>query len=270
MTHARRPALVLRRIAHALGGLGSLHTKRALILLGVLALGSTRLVAPARADVVLVPAAADTAPYSFLPSLLRYNSPALYAFQAVSETATAHDFETYLAFDVEQADLPADHVLVEATLLVTYAFDFSGFGETSTDPGEIACHEVLEPWQDTTLSWLNRPDIDAPFDRVDGIVDFGAVLCDATPIVLAWITGQAPNNGFALTNTTERVIGMHSIESSADPSLMPQLILRTELPEPAAGLPLAAGSTLLVIASRRRAVRAQKAARTAGGGHVRA
>ncbi len=268
MNHASCLTLALRRAAHAFDALGSRHAVRALALLAGLALGSTGLVAPARADIVLVPAAADTAPYSFLPSLLRYNNPALYAFQSVSDTSTAHDFETYLAFDVEQTDLPTGHVLVEATLLVTYAFDFSGFGETSTDPGEMACHEVLEPWVDTTLSWVNRPDIDAPFDRVVGITEFGAILCDATPVVLAWITGQTPNNGFALTNTTERVIGMHSLEALVDPSLMPQLILRTELPEPATGLPLAAGSALLAIASRRRAIRARKAARAAGGGHV--
>lgn len=241
---------------------------RRLVVLAALVAGANGLAAPSRADILTVPAAADTAPYSFIPSLLRFNNPALYAFESFDENMTPHDFETYLAFDVEQADLPANHVLVEATLLVTYAFDFSGFGEPSTAPGEIVCHEILEAWNETTLSWVNRPDIDAPFDAVAGITEFGAVLCDATPIVLAWITEQSPNHGIALTNTTDRVIGMHALESTADPSLMPQLILRTELPEPAAALPLAAGSVLLALASRRRAIRVRKAARAAGGGDV--
>jgi hypothetical protein len=206
---------------------------------------------PTRADILLVPAAADTSPYSFLPSLVRFNNPTLYAFDSFDANGTSHDFDTFLAFDVEQADLPAGHVLVGATLLVTYAFDFTGFGEPSIDPGEIACREVLEPWSQTTLTWLNRPDVDEPFDTVGGILNFGAVLCDATPVVLAWLTEQTPNHGFALTNTTERVIGMHSIESSADPSLKPQLVLRTEVPEPGIAPALAAGAAAVAFARRR-------------------
>lgn len=236
--------------------------------LAAFALVALSLAAPARADILLVPAVADTAPYSFVPSLVRYNNPTLYAFESFDENSTPHDFETYLAFDVEQADLPEGHVLVGATLLVTYAFDFTGFGEPSIDPGEIACREVLEPWNQTNLTWANRPDVDEPFDIASGITDFGAVLCDATPVVLAWITQQTPNHGFALTNATERVIGMHSLESSADPSLMPQLILQTEVPEPAVAIALAAGSAGLVSLTRRRAARARRRPRAVDPGHV--
>jgi len=220
----------------------------------------------AHADILLMPAVEDTAPYSFLPSLVRYNSPTLYAFESFDENSTPHDFETYLAFDVEMADLPAGHVLVEATLLVTYAFDFSGFGEPSTDPGELACREVLEPWNQSTLSWTNRPEVDEPFDTITGITGFGALLCDATPVVLAWITQQTPNHGIALTNATERVIGMNALESSADPSLEPQLILRTELPEPNGAIALASGVTALAFARRRSAGRRAAAAGAKHGG----
>ena len=207
----------------------------------------------AEADIFVVPVSADTSPYSFLPGLARGSSPTLYAFTAVDESSTFHDFETYLRFDVSQADLPPGHVLAEANLLVTYAFDFTGFGEPSIEPGEIACHEVLEAWDSATLTWLDRPAIDDPFDVVEPIDDFGAVLCDATAIVVGWITDQAPNDGFALTNTTERVIGLHASESSADPSLMPQLILRTELPEPGLATALSSGGLALAWATRRRA-----------------
>lgn len=216
----------------------------------------------AHADILVMPAVADTAPYSFLPSLVRYNSPTLYAFESFDENSTPHDFETYLAFDVDAADLPAGHVLVEATLLVTYAFDFSGFGEPSTDPGEMACREVLESWSQTTLSWTNRPQIDEPFDVITGITELGALLCDATPVVLAWMTNQTLNHGFALTNATERVIGMNALESSADPSLMPQLILRTELPEPNGAIALAGGVGVLAFVARRRSA----GCRSPGGG----
>jgi hypothetical protein len=220
------------------------------------------------ADILVIPAAADTAPYSFLPSLVRYNNSTLYAFESFDENGTPHDFETFLAFDVEQADLPSGHVLVEATLLVTYAFDFTGFGEPSIAPGEIACREILEPWSQTTLTWLNRPDVDEPFDTVTGITDFGALLCDATSVVLGWLTERTPNDGIALTNATERVIGMHSIESSADPSLRPQLILRTALPEPGVAPTLVAGAVGLAFARRRRGACAGRTARAEESRHV--
>lgn len=207
---------------------------------------------PTRADIVVLPAAEDTAPYDFIPSLARYNNPTLYAFQGFDENSTPHSFETYLRFDVTQANLPANHVLAEATLLVTYAFGSSDYGVPSTDPGELECREVLESWNQTTLTWLNRPDVDLPFDTITEIDSFGALLCDATDVVLGWITAQYPNHGFALTNPTERVIGMYSLEASADPSLKPQLILRTEVPEPASAAALGCGGAALALAARLR------------------
>lgn len=208
--------------------------------------------ANARADVVNIPVSADTAPYSFLPSLPRGNNPSLYAFRTVDESSTPHDFETYLRFDLDRSDLPEGHVLVEATLLVTYAFDFTGFGDTSSLPGTLECREVLEPWNEATLTWSNRPDVDVPFDTITDITGFGALLCDATPVVLDWINGLTPNDGFALTSPTPRVMGMHGREASVSPALKPQLILRTELPEPGTAIALAAGATTLAALARRR------------------
>lgn len=209
---------------------------------------------PASADILVVPAAEDSAPYSFLPSLPRGTSPTLYAFQSDDESGTAHDFETFLWFDVEPADIPVEHVLVEATLVVTYAFDFTGFGDGSNAPGTLECRQVLGPWDSDTLTWSNRPAVDAPFDTISDITSFGAQLCDATAVVLDWLGGRMPNEGIALVNPSERVMGMNSIEAAVDPSLMPQLILRTELPEPGLSIALASGAIGLAFAKRRRAV----------------
>lgn len=227
------------------------HSRRSFAALGAASL--LALAASARADVVVIPVSEDAAPYSFLPSLARGTNATLYAFRAFDEGSTAHDFETYLKFDVDAADLPPGHVLVAATLVVTYAFDFTGFGDTSTLPGTLECREVLAPWNEATLTWANRPAYDAPFDTLAGITGFGALLCDATPVVLDWITGLTPNDGFALVSPTERVMGFHSRESSADPSFKPQLILQTELPEPGTALALAAGTATLAALARRRA-----------------
>ena len=234
----------------------------ALAALGVVLLAS----APAPANIIILPVDEDTAPYSFLPSLPRYNNPTLYAFEAFDENSTPHDFETYLWFNVPPSVIPAGHVLAQATLVVTYAFDFTGFGTTSTDPGALACHEVTENWDQTTLTWLNRPDIAPAFRTVTGITTFGAQLFDATMVVHRWIYGTRPNHGLALTNATQRVIGMNSRESSADPSLKPQLILRTELPEPGVATTLGAGALAVALAQQiRRRRMAGKSGRTDAG-----
>ena len=211
--------------------------------------------AAASANIIVIPVEEDTAPYSFLPSLPRYNNPTLYAFQAFDENSTEHDFETYLWFDVPASAIPAGHVLAQATLVVTYAFDFTGFGETSTEPGELACHVVSADWSQTTLTWVNRPPVAPPFRRLTGITSFGAQLIDATMVVHRWIYGTSPNHGLALTNPTERVLGMHAREAAVDPSLKPQLILRTEVPEPSATLGFPIGGALLALLARARASR---------------
>lgn len=221
----------------------------------------------ASADIIVLPVDEDTAPYSFVPSLPRYNNSTLYAFQGFDvPTSTEHDFETYLWFNVPPNIIPAGHVLAQATLLVTYAFDATGFGTPSTDPGTLACHEVTADWDQTTLTWVNRPPIAPAFRTLTGITGFGAQLIDTTMVVHRWIYGTRPNFGVALTNATAREIGMNSRESSADASLKPQLILRTELPEPGMAAALGLGGLAIAFAQPiRRGRRAGKSGRTDAG-----
>lgn len=214
----------------------------------------------ASADSFAIDVVEDVAPYSFLPSLARFNSSTLYTFATVDEvTGASHSFETYLWFDVAETDVPQGQVLTEALLVVTYAFDFTGFGETSTDPGELDCREVLQDWDHTTLTWTNRPSVDAlPFDSVTGITEFGALICDATPIVERWIYGIRPNRGFALTSETDRVMGMYSSESGQDPSLIPFLLITTQVPEPGFAALLGVGTLGLTSLPRQRTSRSAR------------
>ena len=216
-----------------------------------LGLLSTLATHSARADVFTILASEDVAPYSFLPSLPRYNNPTAYAFRGADEGAgSIHNFETFLWFDVAATDLPAGHVLTNAQLLVTHAFDAGGFGDPSTAPAELNCHEITEDWDQTTVTWNNRPSYDPAFDQITGITGFGSILCDATLVVFDWIHGTHPNDGFALTNTTERVLGMHTLEADATipDSVKANLILTTALPEPGFGLGLATCGLFLAAA----------------------
>ena len=201
----------------------------------------------ADADTLLILVSEDTSPYSFLPSLIRYNNPSAYAFRGDDEGGTQHEFETFLWFDVGLSDLPAGHVLTGAELLVTWDFDAGGFGSGSTDPAELNCHEVIEDWDQTTLNWNNRPAIAPAFDGFTGLTTYTSVVCDVWPLVFDWIHDSAPNYGLALTNDTDRPIGMHTLE--ADPSipdaLKANLVLTTELPEPGLGVALAFGTIAL-------------------------
>ena len=222
-----------------------------LVFLPFLAGQGILLAPPAMSDVIIIDEGEDTAPYRFLPSLPRYNRETNFAFVAQTDEGTHHDFETYVRFPVSPQDIPAGQVLDEALFVVTYSFDFTGFGNTSNEPGVVNCHEVVAPWDQTTLTWNNRPAIDLPIDTVTEIVDFGALICDVTPIVQDWLDGTRPNHGLAVTSPTSRVLGMHSFEAPVDPSLMPNLFLIT-VPEPGTTVGLASGFLLLATFSKRR------------------
>jgi len=188
---------------------------------------------PAAATEYVLPVSQDTAPYSFVPTLPRYNNATLYAFVAVAEDQSVHTFETYLRFPDLAGVIPPGEVVSSADLLVYYAFDFIGFGDTSTLPGELYCHEITGPWNQTTLTWNNRPPIaPTPADGVLGIMSFGLKVCDVTEIVNAWQQGGRPDNGLAVISPTPRVIGMHASEASVMPFLKPTLVVNT-VPAPA-------------------------------------
>ncbi|MCR9094190.1 MAG: DNRLRE domain-containing protein [bacterium] len=232
-----------RRIAHALA---------ALVLIAAPLLS---LAPPARADVIPILVSEDTAPYSFLPSLIRFNNPSVWALRGEDEEGgSQHQLETFLWFDVDLSDIPAGHVLVDAEVLVTWDIENTGFGDPSTDPADLNCHRITEDWNQTTLNWINKPDFDPAFDSITNITTLGSVLCDAWPVVFDWIYNGAPNYGVAITNDQGRGFGMHSLE--ADPSipdsLKANLILTTEVPEPGLGTGLAFGTLALSAVRRRR------------------
>ena len=66
----------------------------------------------------------------------------------------------------------------------------------------------------TQLAWNNKPDLAAPFESITNVVALGTLTCDATELVQDWISGAKDNNGFALTNPTDRLIGMYSFEAT--------------------------------------------------------
>lgn len=170
--------------------------KQAVVILAFSA--ALALTAPARAEIVLLqpgPEGIDSSPYSFLPSQPRGNHETDYAFEgAEDEHGFDHSFQTFLRFELPPDLLGPDEAVGHAVLWVYFAFTGSGFGEGGTGPGELWCHEVLEPWSEATLTWNNKPDYGPAFDGQVGITNFGLLWCDVTQLVAGWASGQRPNH----------------------------------------------------------------------------
>jgi hypothetical protein len=183
---------------------------------------------PAGAAVFLIQQGDDSSPYSFLPSLARGNRDTSYAFTGADEVGEAHNFLTYVRFDVPPGLLAPGESVVEAQAFFYYGFDFDAFGSAAADAGEIECREVLAPWDEARLTWVNKPPLGPPFDVQTGIAGLGLLWCDVTELARGWATGARPNLGIALTNPTERLIGMYAFEAvGIHPNLRPSLVIET-------------------------------------------
>jgi len=170
----------------------------------------------------------DSSPYSFLPSLVRGNRDTAYVFTGADEIGTSHNFRNFLRFDLPPDLLGPGEEVVEAVVWSYYAFDFTAFGDATDVPGELRCHEILEPWEEGSLTWVNQPAIGPPVDVQPQVTGLGLLWCDVTDVVRAWLTGARPHHGIAFTNPTERLIGMNSFEvDDVDPLFKPSLVVET-------------------------------------------
>jgi len=203
----------------------------------------------ARAELFLIQEGADSSPYAFTPELPRGFRNTAYAFTN-SLDGQDHSFEYYIRFDLPPELQDPDVVVEAAFAWVYYGFDFTVFGDTTDEVGEILCHPVLEPWSEPTLTWNNRPAIGPWFDGWTGITERGQLWCDVTDLVQEWVDGTRPNHGIALTSRELRVMGFWTWEdATVGPNFKPSLVVET-LPEPAGGL--FAGALLLALLQRRR------------------
>lgn len=169
----------------------------------------------------------DSSPYGFFPALARGSYDTLYAFVASGENGADHSMQTFLRFELPAGLLGPSERIVSAQLRVTYAFDFDQYGNVNDEAGNLRCHVVTQPWNEASLTWLNRPAFEPPFHVLDGITSFRTLGFDVTAQVSGWVTGALPNFGLALTSTTERVLGFYSFErSGVDPNVKPYLVVR--------------------------------------------
>jgi len=191
--------------------------------------------AAADARVVLLrpgPEGEDVTPYSFLPASRRPNNETQWAFHAIDPaTGFDHAMETYLRFPLPPGLLAPGEVVTQAVFWIYYTpLELPPIaGQPSSAPGELWCHEVLESWSESTLTWNNRPDYDPlPFDGLASVDHFGLIWCNVTELLHDWISGARPNRGIALSNATARPISFYSFEAPAtqvDPNFRPSLAI---------------------------------------------
>jgi hypothetical protein len=221
------------------------------VVAGLAALG---LAGPARGEIVVLQPGAegvDVAPYQFLPASARGLGEALWAFTDPEE---AHSFRSFLRFDLPPDLLGPDEQIGSALLALFFDRDV-GFGMfAGDDPGILECRPVLTAWNEMAVTWIAQPAFGDPVDVVDGITEFGDVVCDVTELVADWDTGLVPNHGIAVTNPTGRLIGFPSFEAKVDGQpdpLRPRLLINV-VPEPEATAGTATAGTALAFLARRR------------------
>lgn len=243
--------------------------RRCAVILALLAAASLARATPAAAGVfVLDEPSADVSPYSFIQLLPRGASHTMYAYHlGVWEDGYTHDHETFLRYELPEDLLLSEETVVQASLIMVYAFSFSHWpDELPPDevPVTLEVREVLAPWVEAQLTWANQPAAGPPVDVVAGIPydAYGPVELDVTGLVRAWAEGQRPNHGFKITNPAVRPVGFWTKEAfrdfaaaglPLDPALRSVLVVVTEVPEPGAlATGLAAAGALAVAAAGRR------------------
>jgi hypothetical protein len=202
------------------------------------------------AETFLIQSGEDSSPYSFTPNTARGFRSTAYAFTN-DEAGVDHSFEYFIRFNLP-AELFEPGVVIESALAwVYYGYDYTVFGDTTTEVGEVACRTVLGPWSQATLTWNNRPPVGEVFDGWVNVTKKGMYWCDVKDLVEGWIAG-GPNHGIAITSDMPRVMGYHTYDDgSVSPNFRPSLLVET-VPEPRGSL--WAGAALL-FALRRRAPR---------------
>jgi len=171
------------------------------------------------------PEGEDVAAYGFFPALARGQSDTLYAYTASGETGANHSMETFVKFPIGPGFLGPNEEVKLAELRMFYSFNFDQFGNVNDEPGNLSCRLVSEPWSEADTTWNNKPSYGAPIQTLTNITALGQLRFDVTAVVQSWATGAMANNGFALTSSSERVLGFYSFErGNTAPDLKPHML----------------------------------------------
>jgi hypothetical protein len=110
---------------------------------------------------------------------------------------SGYERDILLKFDLSA--LPADAVVVEATLKLTFPFNYAGQVTRQTAVCDIFPDVNTGGWQEMTVTWNNAPGYGGHGDPATTIPDTGSSMTwDVTNAVDDWERGTLANNGFRL------------------------------------------------------------------------
>lgn len=230
------------------------HLTRQIALLSILAAGS--LFASAnQADVIIQPdeaASQDSFIYQFLPTF-NLNSSGFGSFLGVSKTASGHDLQSLIQFDLTGV---AGLTTNQRAYLNVYVVDAAAGGfpfvnPSSTAPIDVDLYANTSSFNESTVSWNTKPATQAgaaASASISGIDQWFTF--DVTDLVGDWIDGSLANNGLTLTQRAAVTNGggVAALFESSASSHKPYLEIAT-IPEPASMGLLALGS-LMILARR--------------------
>jgi hypothetical protein len=224
------------------------------LVIALFGLGLALAAGSARAETFLIQSGEDSSPYAFTSAKARGFLSTAYAFTNAQD-GQDHSFEYYIRFNLPPELFEPGVTVESAYAWVYYGYDYTLFGDTTDEFGEVMCRVVLAPWSQATLTWNNRPPVSDVFDGWEDVTEKGLYWCDVTDLVAQWIAGERPNVGIAITSSQPRVIGFYTFDDgSVSPNYKPTLLVET-LPETSSAAGLAAGAAMLGALTRARRAR---------------
>lgn len=176
----------------------------------------------------------------------------------------AHTTRTLIGFDLSSVTLDPSQV-ASASLSLFAAPGLPPFADpTPQNPITLDAKPVLEPWEETVVTWETRPAVGPTFTSamLDGVNR--RVAFDVTALVREWLSDPASNNGVEISMNAivalpqgpgERDLFAAALFASsafADPAARPSLTI-APVPVPAGGAMLAGAIVAAgLLAARRR------------------
>ncbi len=130
---------------------------------------------------------------------------------------------SYIRFDL--SGIPANATVQKATIRL--------FVDGFTAPGSFDVYRINSAWDETTLTWSNKPVLGASATGNNPVPITAAnsrnfVLVDITQLVKNWVNGTVPNNGIALALTT--TAGSFSFDSKENTAVSHEPVLEIAIP----------------------------------------
>lgn len=136
--------------------------------------------------------------YKYTPTTNR-GSVATMRVGGISVSGSVYESQSFVKVTMPDTTDYTDLQVVSAQLTLTYY----AAGNTTANNTQINMYQVTELWDETTLTWNNRPATATLIsDYCIGATGSGTCVFDVTALVNGWMKGTTPNYGVAFKSAT--------------------------------------------------------------------